>query len=186
VATQLDWLAYDRELLDAIAQDTGMHARLLQTVDEKPSTLLAESLSALLTTPAMSGSAYAHKLAQTISALGTHGQCVILGRGASLILPPATTLRVRLIAPRDDRIARVSRQLNLTPEEAGRRVDKTDRERTQFVQQYFRQDPTDVHLCDLVLNSARFSEKQCAELIVEALRRLHQHCREQARPASSP
>jgi hypothetical protein len=47
--------------------------------------------------------AYVHHLSQAILSLGAHGRCVIIGRGAAQILPAQTTLRVRLIGPRERR-----------------------------------------------------------------------------------
>jgi cytidylate kinase len=61
---------------------------------------------------------------------------------------------------------------NLSAKEAEQKVDYTDRDRSQFVQQHFNRNANDPANYDLVLNSARFSLADCAELIITGLRAL--------------
>src|SRR5262249_43319546 len=100
------------------------------------------------------------------------GNCVIVGRGAPHLLPPETTLRVRLVGDLPDRIAALGKDLGVSPEEAARQAEKLDRERDAFVRRHFHKDPAGPQHYDLLLNSSRFSVAECAELIIEALRRL--------------
>jgi cytidylate kinase len=96
---------------------------------------------------------------------------VIVGRGAAFLLPAATTFRVRLVAPRGQRIATLSKRLGIDRAQATEKVLTLDRERTGFVREYFQHDPRNPHCYDLLLNTARFSVAECGELIVEALHR---------------
>ncbi len=95
-----------------------------------------------------------------------------MGRGIAHILPVETTLRVRLVAPVAWRVAAMSRKLGVSDKEAAVKVAAIDRQRVQFVREYFDKDTTDPSLYDLVLNTERFSVELCAELIIEALHRL--------------
>jgi len=101
--------------------------------------------------------------------LGVHGECVIVGRGAGHILSPATTLRVRVIAQREDRVERMSRVWNVPQLEALRRLEVADWERLSFVKDHFHKNAADPAGYDLVLNTSRFSISQCAELTINAL-----------------
>jgi hypothetical protein len=47
--------------------------------------------------------------------------------------------------------------------------------RMRFVKDYFRKDSADPRQYDLVVNSSRFSVGECADLIVESLRRFQAH-----------
>src|SRR5207253_2128180 len=116
--------------------------------------------------------AYVRHLMETIVSLGAHGECVIVGRGAAEILPAYTSLRVRLVGPREDRIAATSQRLSISLAEATRWIDETDRERVRFVKDYFRKDPTDPNGYDLILNFVRWSVLECAAIIIEALHRM--------------
>jgi cytidylate kinase len=172
VGARLGWTVYDRELLERIAQEMKIRTSLLESVDEKRVNWLQESVEAFTSVPSVSGSAYVRHLIQTLLSLAAHGECVIVGRGAAQILPAETTLRVRLVAPVEWRIAAMSRKLGISREEAACQVETIDRERVRFVKDHFHKDATDPGQYDLVLNSSRYSVGGCADLIVEGLRRL--------------
>jgi cytidylate kinase len=181
VGTRLGWPVYDHGLLERIAQDMGVQTRLLESVDERRVSWLLEAFEALMSGPYASEGAYVHRLVKTILALGTHGECIIVGRGAALILPAETTLRVRLIAPLKTRGVAMSRRLGVPEVEATRQLEALDRERNTFVQDHFFKDPADPRHYDQVLNSARFGIAGCAELIIDALDGLRAHTTQRSR-----
>jgi cytidylate kinase len=172
---KLGWPVYDHELLELIAKEMKLRTRLLESVDERRLNWIQDTLAGFALIPAVSQGGYVRHLVETLLSLATHGACVIVGRGAPHLLPAATTLRVRLVAPVEDRIAVMSRELHVSREEAARHVKTTDRERASFVRDHFQKDTTDPGNYDLVLNSARFSVDECADLLVNALRRLQNH-----------
>jgi cytidylate kinase len=175
VGDRLGWPVYDSELLQRIADDMGVRRTLLESVDERHVDWLSETLAGFLSTPAVSQVAYFRHLVETLLSLATHGECVIVGRGATKILPVATTLRVRVVAPLDHRVEAVRREHGITLEEAATRVEITDRERNRFVTSHFQIDATDPRNYDLILNVARFSKEECADIILAALDRLRAH-----------
>jgi cytidylate kinase len=168
---RLKWPVYDRELVQRIAEDLGVHAKLLESVDERRVSWMEGFLNSLVSGQAVSDVAYKRRLLETLVSLGTHGECIIVGRGAAQILPPESTVRVRLVSPVEQRILSVSQRYGVPREEAARRIDTTDRARESFVQRLCGKDVADFRQYDLVLNTARFSVPECADLIVEALRR---------------
>jgi cytidylate kinase len=176
VGNRLGWQVYDHELLERIAQDMGLRASLLESVDEKRKRMgwLGEAIEGLMSLPVVSQSAYVHNLIETVGALGIHGECVIVGRGASFALPAETTLRVRLAAALKDRVAAIRREMGLSARQALRRIEALEREHIHFVQDHFLKDPTNPEHYDLIVNCSRFSVGQCANLIIDAL-----HCRQE-------
>jgi cytidylate kinase len=164
-----------------IAQEMNLRTSLLESVDERRVSWLQECVEAFASVPSVSGSAYVRHLTETLLSLAAHGECVIVGRGAAQILPVETTLRVRLVAPVEWRIGAMSKKLGISREEAARQVEMTDRERIRFVKDHFQKEAADPRQYDLVLNSSRYSVGECAELIVEGLRRLQAHT-----PVESP
>jgi Cytidylate kinase-like family len=173
LGAQLDWPVYDRELLEKISEESGLQAELLESLDEQESNRAAEWLRSLFGALTISTAEYGRLLLKTVTALAARGHCVIVGRGAALILPESSTLRVRLVAPRKTRAERERAKVGLADETAGmRHVDKIDTLRAEFVRDQFHKDVSDVHHYDMVLNSARFSVSQCADLIVAALRHI--------------
>jgi cytidylate kinase len=172
VADRLGWPLYDRELLQRIADDLGVHHALIESVDERKVSWLSDYLEGFSRYPGVSQYAYIHRLLKTLLSLAAHGHCVIVGRGATMALPAATTLRVRIVAPLEYRIEAVRHEHGISKEEAARRVETTDRERDAFVREHFHKETADSRHYDLVVNAARFSVEQCAELIVAALNHL--------------
>jgi hypothetical protein len=187
VGRLLGWQVYDHELLELIALDMGLRTTLLESVDEREQSWLLETAQAFLSVPRQGDWGplvteldYVHHLLKTVLALGVHGECVIVGRGAAFILPVATTLRVRLVGCVRERITAQSQRLGISESAAARQVRTIDRERTDFVQDHFFKNPTDPRNYDVVLNAPRLAAAQSAGLIVEALQRL------QARAATKP
>jgi cytidylate kinase len=172
IGEHLGWQVYDSELLRRIADEMGLRTRLLESIDEKGQSWLMVYLQSSTPGHSVSAGAYVYELTKVALSLAAHGECVIVGRGAALFLPPEKTLRVRLVAPREHRIATAQERYGLARDAAARRIDETDAARDRFMQDSFHKDPTDPTNYDLVLNTARFGVDRSAELIEQAVRQL--------------
>jgi cytidylate kinase len=177
VGKSLGWKVWDYELLVAVA--ACMHARPseLAAVDETHVSWLQESIESLLDMHAVSQIAYVRQLVKTLETLAAQGSCIVVGRGAAHILPAESTLRVRLVAPLEDRVTAHMRTTEVTNRhDALKQVERIDRERARFVTEHFHRDPNDPSSYDLVLNMSRLAIDDCATQIVDAL-----HAEEQNR-----
>ncbi len=172
VGERLGWPVYDHELLEQIAREQNLRVGLLESVDERRTSWIEECLEAFAEIPAVSNSAYVRYVTETVLSLAAHGECVIVGRGAAQILPPASTLRVRLVAPVERRVEWMMRERHLSQADAARQVSHTEHERARFVRDHYQKDPADQHGYDLILNTGRLSVADSAGLIVDALHRL--------------
>lgn len=170
VGERLKWPVYDKELVQKIADEMGLHADLLQSVDEKQMGWLKECLRTFASASKVNETAFVRHLVETLLSLAAHGECVIVGRGAAVVLPAETTLKVRLGGPARQRIETIRQRFGIPREEAENWVQKTDHERQRFVMDHFHKDPSDPQYYDLVLNSSRFSVAECADFIVKGLR----------------
>ncbi len=170
VGAQLGWPVYDRELLVRIAEEKGLDARLLQHLDERYASWLEELFSGFTTQKHPTEGMFLKQLLTILVSLSKVGHCVIVGRGAGHVLPPQTTLHIRVIAPRAVRVARIEQQKGCSKEQAERWVDVTDADRVRFVKEHFHKDPNDALNYDLIVNSGRHSIEGCAALIVQAAR----------------
>lgn len=171
---RLDWPVYDRQIVDSIAEDSGVRAQLLEALDEKRPNWFATGFSSFAQEKTLSGVGYAIRLRDVLAGLAGHGQCVIVGRGAAQLLPPATTLRIRLIAPREYRIARVAVQLAVSEDDAARWINHMDAGRDEFVKKYFKCNAGDPRGYDLTVDTSRFSIEACAEMALVALKALEE------------
>jgi len=169
VGERLGWPVYDRELLELVARDLHVRVKLLEEFDERHVTWLQECVEAFAAVPGVREGKYVHHLIETMQALAARGRSVIVGRGSPFVLPSTTTLRVRLIAPIEDRIEVVCRERRLERAEAARYVHATDRARAHFIRLHFQYDASDPKYFDMILNTAQLAVDKCANLIVEAL-----------------
>jgi cytidylate kinase len=172
IGNRLGWPVYDHALLERIAAEMHLRTQLLESVDERHIPWLTDTLHSFSQSPSISTSSYVRHLIQTILSLGAHGSCIIVGRGSPYILPPATTLRVYIVADREHRVLGLSRERGISRAEADAQLDRIDRERIAFIKDHFLKDQRDPQNYDVVLNSSCFSYAECADLIIEALHRL--------------
>ena len=168
----IGWHVYDRELVDMVAERSVLRSELLESIDEHTRSWLIESLTGLSHPGEISSAGYLHHLKHVMAALASHGECVIVGRGAAAFLPVESTLRVRVQAPLEVRAERLAAAENLAKDEARKQAIEIDRERATFVNQHFGVDLSDPHLFDVIVNTERLSPADCAEAIVAAARTL--------------
>lgn len=174
LGVELGWPVFDREILQYMADDDELRARLYEKLDERDMTWLEEVFHVLLrgvTTP----HDYCKKLTRTILTLARKGPAIFLGRGADLLLPADHGLRVGLVAPLEQRVARIARQFDLDPDAAAQRLRTMEHERRVFYERHFHQRWDDPLRFDMVLNTARVPPEACVKIIREALRQRGVH-----------
>jgi cytidylate kinase len=169
---RLEWPVYDHELLERMSQDLKVNVELLESIDERHVGWIQESVEALSLPAMVSEGTYVRRLVETLFTLAASGRCILVGRGAAMILPESSTLRVRLVAPLEDRMRTMGRLLGVNRAEAARLVKSKDRERDRFVRDHFQRDTTDPRRYHMVLNTSRFTPDECVDQIELALRQL--------------
>jgi cytidylate kinase len=175
VGRQLGWAVYDRAILDQVARQLRRPPSHVQGIDERPVSWLEDCLAGLLDRSHVSPDAYLKYLIGAVRGLGEVGRCVIVGRGANFILPAVTTLRVRLVAPLQERVGVVARRQSLSSAAAAALVETRERERVEFVKRSFLHDPESPEHYDVVLNTSRLVPDEAAVVILAALARLEAH-----------
>ena len=159
----------DHELLERMADEMHVNVRLLDNIDEQHVPWLVERMEAFSSIPFVSESSYVRHLLDTVLSLAARGECIIVGRGAAHILPPALAIRVRLVAEFADRAQTMMRELSCTLEEAERQVKTLDQQRSTFIKSHFHCDPAAPENYDLVLNTSRLDVETCSQIIITAL-----------------
>jgi hypothetical protein len=104
-------------------------------------------------------------LVDLLLVIAARGDAVIVGRGAGFLLPPESTVHVRIVAPFPDRVAWLAQLLRLTHQQAQEEVQARDRRRLRFLLQIFGQEATDPTLYDAVLNAGRLGVEACAQIL---------------------
>jgi cytidylate kinase len=169
VGRLLGWPVYGQDLLNYMAQEGTCRQDVVERLSAAAASWVEQRLEQLLLRQEVSQHPSIVDLARVVLALGALGEVVLIGRGAGFLLPPATTLHVRIVAPLADRISYMSQWLRLPVAEATEQVRLLDRQRSDFLATHFHHQEGDSPY-DLVLNSGSLGEELCAELIVRAVR----------------
>lgn len=171
LAERLDYGLFDRNLVDAVASEAGVQARLVEGVDERVRSLIERVVTDAFRTGAFVESDYLRAVVRTIGTLAERGKAVILGRGAAQLLSHHQALRIRVVAPRAARVERRAKERGVGAEEAARQIESEEEERRKFLRHHFGLDPDDACLYELVVNTGTLPMETAVELAAEALRR---------------
>jgi len=167
---RLGWPVFDKQILQAMAGDDKVRARLYEAMDERDETWL-ESVMRWLMQGELRRDDYFHRLSETVLALARQSHAVFLGRGTDLILPREAGLRVRIVAPEKQRVQTLARRNGWDAKAAAAELERIGAERTDFIRNHFGKDEADPLRFDLTLNTGRMTPAQAVELIVYVLRR---------------
>lgn len=92
-------------------------------------------------------------------------EAIYHGHAGHLLLPGIShVLRIRLIAPREIRIALAMEREDLTKLEATKKIDRVDSERTRWVQAFFGVNWSDPAIFDLVVNLDQMTMEEAADI----------------------
>ena len=153
VAERLGFRFYSQELIHDVAEQAHVRAQLVESLDERVRDGISEWMSGLLKRGVFEPSDYLHNLSKVVLTLARHGKGVIVGRGAHFLLDAKTTLRVRVIAPLELRVARIAERDGLADDAARTKILRIDGERVAFNKRHYGADIADPSHYDLVVNA---------------------------------
>jgi cytidylate kinase len=107
----------------------------------------------------------------TIRAIVRAENAVIVGRGANWFLNPRCGLRLRIVAPFDQRVELLATRFGVRREEAARKVRDLDAEQKAFIRQSFGRDVDDPLGYDVVVNLGTLSLESATGIVLAALER---------------
>ncbi len=101
--------------------------------------------------------------------LAAGGNVVIIGRGSTMFLKDFPgVLHVGLVAPLEVRIRNIQEREHLSLEEAEEHADNMERARVAYFRKFFKVDPNDPTLYNIVLNMAHVGADTLAEIIAHS------------------
>ena len=160
---------FHQEVINEIAKSADVSEKLLETLDERGLSILEDWISSLVYDRHLWPDEYMQHLMKVIGTIGKHGRAVIVGRGANFVLPPEKKFSVRIVAPQSWRIQNVSKEFDISIDEARRRVMRTESDRRAFIRKYFNADIADPTNYDLVINAATLNVSDTVNVISSAL-----------------
>ena len=172
LSKDLDIDLFDQEIVERIAESAFKSKRVVESLDEQDRGILEEWITALGENH-MWAYEYLQHLTNVVGTIGAHGHAIIVGRGASFILPREVCLRVFVVAPLPVRIQHVMRKYSASEKEASRQVMRVEAAGKAFIQKYFQADVMDPTNFDLVVNTHNIDIDLAARIIEETYNTRH-------------
>jgi cytidylate kinase len=161
-ADALGWKVLDNDLVERLLVEKGFPRAKAETFEEKEPGLLHRFSSGK--------DEYLHFLKLVSYEFARQGGCVILGRGGQILFADVPgVFRVRVIAPLQDRVARVREASGGDERHARQAVQQSDNERAAFHRFLFRARWDSADLYDLVINTHGITPKAAAALVVKTV-----------------
>lgn len=172
LAAELQIDLYDHEIVEEIAQNANVSQKIVESLDEQDRSVLDDWISSLGEYHMWSYD-YLSQLTKVICAIGTHGHSIIIGRGASYILPKEVSLRVLVVAPQEVRVSNVMRNYGASEKDAKRNIMRSEAERRAFIRKYFQADLTEPTNYDMVVNTENTDIDIAVRIIKEVFNSRH-------------
>lgn len=183
-AQQLGFRYVNNQIIYLAAEAAGVSAATIEKTEHSPplierilqyiGTTTIEAGHAAYVPPAAEPSvAYERLIERIIRETAAAGDVVIVAHGASVPLAGLPgLLRVLITASPDVRTTRMSETAGISEGEARKMIERSDRERRDFLQRFYEVKEELPTRYDLVINTDLISADAAAGLIVEAARRL--------------
>jgi cytidylate kinase len=178
VAQQLGWKLWDQLLTNHIARLLDCDSRTVEKHEETPDPVLYRLFRSFMR-GSYEGSLNAPRLKivdadcirevteKVVKEAAEEGDCVIVGRGSAYYLQSRTdTFHVFIYAPFEHKVRRLQAEGN-SEQDAAQLAESVDRDRGDFIKQYFGVEWPDRHRFHLMINSA-IGEDLAVETILNA------------------
>ena len=157
LAEKLDIDLFDRDIVREIAESAHISSAVIETMEKERLSGVQDFISSLVNDRYLWPGVYLDHLMKVVAAIASHGNGVIVGRGANFLIPSKDRLSIRVIASLETRMKNVAKEFGVSPEEAKRRVIHRESRRSAFIRQSFNADVADPHNYDLVINTEKLS-----------------------------
>jgi len=168
VAQRLEFTLWDQEILHEIARHAQVSERMVAAFDEHYRATVVETVRSMMRSGPLSASEYFHELARLVHSIAAHGSAVLVGRGVQFMLDPKVVLRIRVVAPIEERARGLSARRGITVAEARAEIETVDADRRAFMRDHFGRDIDEPTAYDLVVNTGTLSLERAAGLVVAA------------------
>ena len=155
LAKRLNIDLFDRDIVKEIAESAHISGAVIETMEKERLSGIKDFISSLVNDRYLWPGVYLYHLMKVVAAIASHGNAIIVGRGANFLIPPEDRLSIRVIAPLETRVKNVAKEHGVTREEAKRRVINRENRRAAFIRQSFNAEVADPQNYDLVINTAK-------------------------------
>jgi len=169
LGARLGWTVLDRELVERLARRMSVGPEMVKLMDETHSNWLSDTLYSLVDSRLSIEDAFVRSLARVLVLAATQEPVIVVGRGANWVLPPEAGVRVRVVAPAEQRRSRLAAAAGIDEKAAEKTMRGMDESRSEYVRRHFHCSVDDPSGYDMVLDSSSFGLDGSVDLICRAL-----------------
>ena len=163
------WQLYKKEILEQLAKDTGLTVEIVEQERLSKPSMLRDFFRGMRRTGTPDGYEIRNKIALMVRTVAIEGRALIIGQGATAATADLKNgLSVRIVAPREWRIARISIHEKLRKDAATARLEEVERKRKYLRKVYEERNPREPAF-NLTIDNSSFNTAQAAELIIAAM-----------------
>lgn len=157
IAERLNCQVVGWSIVNEVAKRSEVRRELVESLGEKSQSQIKRWIGEILHDKLFAEGDYHRYLLETIYSFTEMGQVVMLGRGASYVPKIRPRLDVRIIAPEDCRVERLTKRGEYSRGNAYEAIKASDAERARFIRKLFGKDWNDASEHDIVINTAHIS-----------------------------
>lgn len=165
IARRLGYTYFDRKKIERRIIEKGFPKERFKMYDERKPSFFANF--------AKFRDEYLNYLSMTILEMAQENNCVIMGRGAFLLLADVPNhLTLRFVSTAEERLHHIKDLVHIEDDKIAQKMLKTsDRRQAGFYKSYFKYDLSDPSRIHAVINTARMKPDMVAEMIVSGIER---------------
>jgi cytidylate kinase len=161
LAKRLKYTLVDRAKIEELAPRYGLTVDILEQVDEKP--------PSYRTAEDRMQAAHLATMELILLDCAKKGNVILYGRGGQdLIEGMKNVLKVRFVAPFEERVEKYAEREWIDPELARELIRKSDHQLGGFIHFYFHRDWNDPLAYDMLFNTTRLTQSSMVETIIAA------------------
>jgi cytidylate kinase len=179
----LGYPLYDDRLIQQVAEELEVHTGVVRALDERLEPSAIQSVLSRITGGRVRRQVSTRReeggvrpeivrtaLRSVVREIARRDDAIIVGRGAGIILGDLRgVLKLRLVAPVENRARYQARTIGMNLGEAGAEVQRTDSERRSYIRRMFNVDWDDPTLYDIVINTARTDSDTAVRIVVKIM-----------------
>lgn len=165
-----EWVVFHRKLLEEMSETDEYRSDLLDAVSDQNRGQIRQYLDHLLSHKPTNYSYY-KSMAEHVRILAEKGKAIVVGSGGAIVTRGLDNVfHVRLKASEEFRIKRIAGLLDMSYNQARRKVEQTEENREEFVKEFTKQDITDPAHYHLIIDNEAFDARMAANVILHAMK----------------
>jgi cytidylate kinase len=167
-----DWEMFDQKLVDMVADDPDLRVSVEDLLSEEYRKAIDDFFRQLFTSTTHQDIVM-DRMFRLVRTIAEVGKAVIVGRAGSEVTRELglghPSVSVRLVAPKEDRVAHMVEMDGISEKEAIESIEKHDSGRARMLKRHFRVNIDDPLLYDAIWNTSVASVEEIADCIVTML-----------------